>query len=227
MAKHHPKKKQQGISASTQILIALIVVLFIVGGGAGVANQFFGFLDLSRWHIGQHGDLTGLILGAGAVAIGLAILLWRRITGGVGNRWAAKIMGIQSLSDIYAMSPGQFEQFVGYLFQQQGYQVQVVGHSGDEGIDIELRRHNDHQRVVAQCKRYRGSVGQPIVREFYGSFANEAIEGYLVTTGEFTQPAREWAASRPLRLIDGTELMRWTESTARHMHYEALLPFQA
>jgi restriction system protein len=161
------------------------------------------------------------VLGAIGVAVGLGILVWRRLTGGVGARWATEILGIRSVDDIYALSPAQFEEFTAFLFQQRGFDVSVVGHSGDEGIDIELHPHHTPQgtRMVAQCKRYRGSVGQPIVREFYGSFANQATEGYLVTTGTFTQPAREWAASRPLHLIDGTELLRWTEQVAQGMHH--------
>jgi len=220
MAKHHRSRRRSGgISFTTQILIAALVFLFLVSGGASIAGQYLGFLDMSQWHIGERGDNTGLILGAIAIVVGLAILIWRRVTGGVGE-WSRKIFGIHSINDIYALTPGQFEQFVGYLFAQAGYEVQVVGHSGDEGIDLEMRHHTPHGnvRVVAQCKRYQGTVGQPIVREFFGSFADHAAEGYLVTTGTFTEPAKEWAASRPLKLIDGPALLQWTEQIARQVH---------
>ena len=230
MAKHHtPHKhhKRKGISSSTQWLIAVLVALFLLSGGASVANNYLGFLDLSQWHIGQPGDNTDLLLGAAAIIIGLAVLVWRRITGGVSYRWATEVLGIRSLSDVYAMSPGKFEEFVGYLFQQDGYGVQVVGQTGDQGIDIELRKHTIHgaERMVVQCKRYEGTVGQPIVREFYGSFAERATLGYLVTTGIFTQPAKDWAASRPLKLIDGPALMVWTNAVAQKVrHRDAQAP---
>ncbi len=223
MANHRQRKRQNGFPGiGGQVIIALIVAAFLLGGGASIADQYAGFLNWSGWRIGESGDNTGLVLGAIAIAIGLGVLLWRRITSGIGGHWSSTVLGIRSLNDIYAMSPAKFEEFVGFLFQQQGYEVHVVGHTGDEGIDIELKRRGEHNapRVVAQCKRYRGSVGQPIVREFYGSFADHASEGYLVTTGVFTQPAREWAASRPLRLIDGNQLMTWTEEVARRLHHD-------
>lgn len=224
MAKRHRKKPGRSssrVGVSTQLLIAGLVVLFILSGGATVAHQYLGFLDLSQWHVGQRGDLTGLVLGVFAIAVGLVVLVWRRFSS-PSSHWAAKVLGIRSVADIYALSPDQFEQFVAFLFQHQGFDARVVGQTGDQGIDIELQRRGEHHanRCVAQCKRYQGSVGQPIVREFFGSFANTATEGYLVTTGTFTQPAREWAATRPLRLIDGTELMRWTEDVAHKLHHQ-------
>lgn len=223
MAKRHRKKRGKstgwrGISA--ELLLAGLVALFILSGGVSVVNQYLGFLDLSRWHVGQRGDLTGLVLGICAIAVGLVVLVWRHFRG-PHTRWASKVLGIRSVADIYALSPDQFEQFVAFLFQHRGFAARVVGQSGDQGIDIELRKRGElhTHRIVAQCKRYQGSVGQPIVREFFGSFANEATEGYLVTTGTFTQPARDWVATRPLRLIDGNELMRWTEEVAHRLHH--------
>lgn len=229
MAKRRTSQKRSrgGISNSTYWLIAVLAALFLLSGGAGIANQYLGFIDLSQWHIGERGDNTDLILGGIAIVVGLIVLAWRRLTGGVGHRWAKEVLGIRSLSDIYAMSPGRFEEFVGFLFQQGGYSVKVVGQTGDQGIDIEMHHNTLHGpvRVVVQCKRYQGTVGQPIVREFYGSFAEHAAEGYLVTTGTFTTPAKEWAASRPLKLIDGPALMQWTDHVAQQLrHNNAQIP---
>lgn len=231
MAKRRKKRKGSSgvIGLSAEILIAGLTGIFILSGGASIVNQYVGFLQLSRWHIGERGDLTGLVLGVIAVAVGLTLLIWRRFSGPRSSYWASKTLGIRSVEDIYALTPGQFEQFVAFLFQKQGFDARVTGQTGDEGIDIELRRRGagHNPRIVVQCKRYRGSVGQPIVREFFGSFANEAAEGYLVTTGTFTQPAREWVAERPLRLVDGAELMRWTEQTAQRLthHHEPVPDF--
>ncbi len=117
----------------------------------------------------------------------------------------------QSLEEMQNMTPMEFEHFVGSLFQKQGYSVTVTGKTGDNGIDIELSTiiNGAQKRSVAQCKRYKGSVGESIVREFYGSYAGSAEHGYLVTTGTFTNPAKIWAQNRPLTLIDGHELVHW------------------
>lgn len=230
MAKRH-KTRSNSIGVIWQIAIAAIVAIFIVSGGASIANSYLGFINLSGWPAGTRSDQTGLILGVLACAIGLGVLIWRRITGGISHQWAATVLGIRSLADIYAMTPSQFEAFVGFLFKARGYDAQLVGQTGDQGIDIELRRRGvaGSPRVVAQCKRYQGSVGQPIVREFYGSFAERAAEGYLVTTGTFTQPAREWAASRPLHLVDGNALLDWTDQVARDLreHHQPAPQFLA
>jgi hypothetical protein len=217
------KRRRPGqFGIGTEMILAGLVVLFIVSGGASVVSSFIDGLGFHGLPASGHNDVSGLVLGALGIAVGLGILVWRRLRATPGTRWAARVLGIRTVDDIYALSPGQFEEFVAFLFTQQGFAARVVGHTGDEGIDIELQsRHGQGPvRCVAQCKRYRGAVGQPIVREFYGSFANQAAEGYLVTTGTFTQPARDWATTRPLRLIDGTELLRWTEQVAQQVHHQ-------
>jgi hypothetical protein len=221
MAKHKRRRPAGRFGIGTEVILAGLVVLFIVSGGASIVNSFIDGLGFHGLPAVGHNDISGLVLGALGIAVGLGILIWRRLRGGPGTRWASKLLGICTVDDIYALSPGQFEEFVAFLFQQQGFAARVVGHTGDEGIDIELQsRHGQGpMRCVAQCKRYHGSVGQPIVREFYGSFANQAAEGYLVTTGTFTQPARDWAATRPMHLVDGAELLRWTERTAQQLHH--------
>ncbi len=111
-----------------------------------------------------------------------------------------------TITQMMQMTPADFEQFIAKLYAKMGYQTRVTRHSGDNGIDIELRK--DGKRFVVQCKRYKGMVGEPIVREFFGSFATQAEQGFIVTTGTFSKAARAWATSRPLRLIDGRELMQ-------------------
>lgn len=226
MAKQRKRRRSSSqFGPVTETILVGLVVVFILSGGASVVNHFIDGLGFHGLPSG-HNNVTDLVLGALGIAVGLAILVWRHFARNPSTRWATKVFGIHTVDDIYALSPGQFEQFVAYLFQQRGFAARVVGHTGDEGIDIELQSRNGQGpvRMVAQCKRYRGSVGQPVVREFYGSFANQAAEGFLVTTGTFTEPAREWAATRPLKLIDGPELLQWTEQVAQQLHHNLLAP---
>ena len=89
-----------------------------------------------------------------------------------------------------------------------GYEVQTTALSGDDGIDLILYRGN-HLAIV-QCKRYNGTVGQPVIRDLYGAMVhNRAYEGYLVTTGAISMPARQWAANKTIHLIDGNVLLEW------------------
>jgi restriction system protein len=111
-----------------------------------------------------------------------------------------------TLNDLQKLTPLAFEEFVKRVFEEQGYTVAVTRRVGDEGVDLVLLR--DDERSIAQCKRYRGQVGQPLVREFYGAVLHEnAKRGYLVTTGRFSLPAHTWAQGKNITLVDGADLL--------------------
>ena len=100
----------------------------------------------------------------------------------------------------------EFEMLVGEAFRVQGYRVVETGGSADGGVDVVLRK--DSEKYFVQCKQWRAqTVGVPIVRELYGAMAaHGATGGFVVTSGRFTRPALEFAASRNLTLIDGPKL---------------------
>lgn len=109
------------------------------------------------------------------------------------------------------MDPIAFERFVGQHFAKMGYKVENTRASGDEGIDLVLRR--GRRMAVVQCKRYGGTVGQPIVRDLYGVMVHTgADEAYLVTTGTVSSAAVDWAHNKPIHLIDGHRLVEWTRT---------------
>ena len=111
-----------------------------------------------------------------------------------------------SVDEMYALSPGEFEKYVGQVFSKKGYQTKLRGGSGDHGVDVELTQENG-KRAIVQCKRYRHTVGSDIVRELYGTLIHErAAHAFLVTTAEISHAARKWAQYKPLTLIDGETL---------------------
>jgi restriction system protein len=118
---------------------------------------------------------------------------------------------IARLDQLRAMSPRKFEQFTGLLFRRMGYVVKITTASADKGVDLFLEK--DGRSAIAQCKKYKGNVGQPVVRDFYGTMIhNKADQGYIVTTGTFSLPAQNWARGKQIHLVDGAELMDWAES---------------
>lgn len=126
----------------------------------------------------------------------------------ISKQTQEKFNRVRRLEELQNMDPVEFEQFAGYLLMQQGYQVWTTVVTGDEGIDLFLQQGT--KTAVVQCKRYNGTVGQPIVRDLYGAMIHtEANEAMLVTTGVISQPAEEWAKGKPIRLVDGHELMSW------------------
>lgn len=109
----------------------------------------------------------------------------------------------ETLKDkIAILSPREFEKFVAYLFSKMDYQVQRTTYTADFGADIVAQKGSN--RIVIQVKRYIGAnVGAEEVQQILGSMwkykANHAI---LVTTSNFTAPAREQAKGSPIELWD-------------------------
>lgn len=114
----------------------------------------------------------------------------------------------QILDRLKTIDPSLFEHLVAILFGQQGFQTDTVGKSGDEGVDVRLTKGN--ASAVVQCKRYADTVGQPTVRDLYGTMLhNEADKAYLVTTAQITRQARDWAFGKPITFVDGFTLVDW------------------
>ena len=126
-------------------------------------------------------------------------------TSGKEDTQAKKIQ--TSVDALYDLSPFEFEEYVGKIFQKRGYRIKLRGKSGDLGVDIELRKKNGKKAVV-QCKRYKSTVGPEIVRELYGTMIHErAAHAFLVTTAEISNSAHDWAKNKPMTLIDGKKLV--------------------
>jgi restriction system protein len=64
--------------------------------------------------------------------------------------------------------------------------------------------------MLVQCKHWRArKVGVTTLRELYGVMAARgAAHGAVMTTGNFTADAREFARGRSLTLVDGDALQR-------------------
>ncbi len=111
---------------------------------------------------------------------------------------------------VFKMSPKEFEQVCAQLMEAWGYRTEVVGGSGDGGVDI--RGWKDGRYVIAQCKRYKRSVPASLVREFYGVMVREkADKGFFFTTGRVSEALHREAAEftrngYPIAIVDGEEL---------------------
>lgn len=119
---------------------------------------------------------------------------------------AASRGAAQAVAD---MSWQDFERLMGAWFKSQGYDVtQAGGPQADGGVDIELRKNGE--LYLVQCKHYRAwKVSVDVVRDLYGAMtAKGASGGFVVTSGEFTKPAREFAEGRAITLMDGDVLAK-------------------
>jgi hypothetical protein len=118
------------------------------------------------------------------------------------REWLARIRLPKYLEQVH---PRQFELLVCELFRRLGYEVEATRYSVDSGIDGFLRRAGT--TTVLQCKRVKGSVGEPILRDLYGAMhAKKATYALVVTTGRVSDNARKWVQGKPIKIIELDEL---------------------
>ncbi|MBU2609953.1 MAG: restriction endonuclease [Chloroflexi bacterium] len=118
------------------------------------------------------------------------------------------------LDTLLKMPPPAFERLTQRVLRESGFtQVEVIGRSGDGGIDGKgimrlgglLSFH-----IIFQCKKWQGSVSAGQVRDFRGAMVGRADKGLLITTGTFTKDAVREATrdgAPAIDLVDGEQFL--------------------
>ena len=120
------------------------------------------------------------------------------------------------LDSLQNMPPDQFTHLIASFFEQMGYRTWAIDGSYDHGVDV-LVYDGQGEKWVVQCKRYRGTVGEPVMRDLLGTMLHErASKAFLMTTGNLSQKAREWVADKPITVYEGEGLVRLVKSTIRN-----------
>ena len=131
---------------------------------------------------------------------------WRRAMAGWQNEAQATAL-VQKQSAIY-MSDVDLEKFAAQVYKKMGYRVQHVGDIGDHGVDV-LLINPKNQKEIVQCKQWNKAIGEPVVRELFGTMSHEgAARGWLWAPRGFSEPARKWAKGKSIELIDDQEIDR-------------------
>ena len=121
------------------------------------------------------------------------------------NEYRQYLRDIRLPSYLQEMNPLDFETLACDLHSRIGYEVETTSYSGDNGVDGFLRKNGE--LTILQAKRVQGSVGEPILRDLYGTMHSfDAKYGVVVTTGKVSEQARKWAANKPMRIIELEEL---------------------
>lgn len=108
------------------------------------------------------------------------------------------------------LRPDEFEDFVAWLFQDSGYEVQQTPISGDFGADLILAKAG--KKSAVQVKRYKKSnkVGVSDVNQLIGAkqfyYCDSAI---MVTTSSYSAPAQKLLAK------SGCEFWDWSDLYSR------------
>ncbi len=125
----------------------------------------------------------------------------------VGISWKEQL-----LDCLGSMQSAAFERLCQRLLREAGFlKVEVTGRSGDGGIDgigvLRVQLVSFH--VLFQSKRWKGSVGASVVRDFRGAMVGRADKGLIISTGTFTADARREATrdgAPAIDLVDGETL---------------------
>ncbi len=155
---------------------------------------------------------TILFFACGIVLFGLHYgqKIWQR------GQLLQKAGKVNTAKDLLDLSPREFEDMAVELFVAYGHEAKRTGAVGDHGVDVIVQTKNG-EKCVVQCKRWKGYVGEPIVREFYGVVLHEkADKGIIITSGKFSRPAQEWAKGKPIALYDGDKFVQlWRRAQAK------------
>lgn len=113
-----------------------------------------------------------------------------------------------SVSDIDIINGFEFEDFLGELFENMGFQVVPTRKTGDQGADLVLVKAG--QRIAVQAKRYSSKVSNGAVQEIVASkqYYN-CQKAMVVTNSYFTDSAVELANVNGVQLIDREKLNEW------------------
>lgn len=123
----------------------------------------------SRAGSGATGAVVGVVLlialvageprfAAALIAVGVVALVVWLLVKGSGHYRTLEASELASLfQNVRQMSGPQFEAFMANVFRAMGHDAQILGGTGDQGVDLVVKI--DGQRVAAQCKNYAKVVG--------------------------------------------------------------------
>ncbi len=104
----------------------------------------------------------------------------------------------------------RFEELCAAYFEEIGFKADLAGAGAGGGVAINLYEQGaKNASIIVQCRPWTAHrVGIKPVRELRGAMASGHVgEGVLVTSGKFTQEARDFASREGVSLIDGTDLV--------------------
>lgn len=176
------RKKGNSLEDSLINLVALLVI------------ALSGYIYLQTGSLIMAGITFGVLLG---IAMGIRFFL---------DAKAQERLKRSGIKDIDQMDGRQFEHYLGLLFRNQGYKVEVTRAAGDYGADLIIQK--DGKKIVVQAKRYSKNVGIEAVQQAQASIAHyKAHEAWVVSNRDYTDAARNLASSNSVRLINRDKLI--------------------
>lgn len=119
---------------------------------------------------------------------------------------------LDELADLRRLSRLQLESLLGEAYCRRGYAVlEYAGGLSKARVDLVLRK--DGEKFFVQCRQWRRRhIGVKAVRELFDAvIVGDAVGGFIVSSGTFTQEARDFAGQSSIQLIDGDALAAMIE----------------
>lgn len=100
----------------------------------------------------------------------------------------------------------QFEIEVANFFKKQGYDTMLTKATGDEGVDIVLRKNG--QKIIVQCKAHKKSIGVAVVRDLLGTMIHQnADQAIIVSLSGFSKNVYEFAIDKNIKLMTVNDIL--------------------
>ena len=110
------------------------------------------------------------------------------------------------IEELDSLAGTGFEELLELVFTALGYGVSTTPATGDQGADLILSK--DGRKISVQAKRYSGNIGNSAVQEVHSSINFYGTdEGWVVSSSEFTNGAKELAKRTGVRLYNRNETM--------------------
>lgn len=111
--------------------------------------------------------------------------------------------------DISDMDSDEFEQAVGEIWENRGYDANVTKGSGDRGADVIA--HKPNEQVIIEAKKWseQNKVGRPVVHKLAGAQQDHGADrAVIVTTSDFTDEAEDSADEIGIEYWNGEKTRR-------------------
>ena len=129
------------------------------------------------------------------------------------HRKHVKLRYTKCLEKLQQKTGEQFEGIIGEIFRREGFLVKTTKRTGDGGIDLFIEK--DGEVDIIQCKRWSAKVSVDAIQSFYGSFqdlkekkSHNLKRAYFFTTTGYTKGAQSFCTGKPIKLIDGKEILK-------------------
>lgn len=97
-----------------------------------------------------------------------------------------------------------FEEAIAELFTDLGHNVQKTKTTGDEGVDLILKK--DGKKIVVQCKAIKAKVSQSVARDLLGAKIHfNSDEAILCCINGVTEPTYKFALKNNIKIFEALD----------------------